>query len=247
MSHDGGVSTTTTVVPARMKRPILLVLDGAQLTKGSLATLAEAFRGLPFVTEDLLLKERVVVENRVEPGKRSSLRSPLVTPPRNIRLYAEDLKRGLILSDVPLKDEIAALLSLRDPQMKWDNIIVPQSEEGLQPPSDELRPGGSDRAVGTSMGSHPDLTLAPRIESSAPAGFRVGKLYQGSTPARSIADCWSSQSPKEEVASNDNLHNSSYIMVDSKSYQPASYATQEKRVPAAKREKHKTKGPAHWS
>jgi hypothetical protein len=248
-----------------MSKPYLLVLDRTALTKQSLASLVSAFQGKPLVTVDLSssMEHRILVLPRkrkpadycvsitterfpvswteLARSEREEVPSVVLEPAQQARLVA------LPGRDVPLRC-VTSFPRVKHPERWSDNSVEPHADEPPPPRNDETAPAVSEKAEGNVSGSHP---LHPpsvnRIESSAPAGFQVGRLYQGSTPARSIADCWSTESPKTEIRANDGLHNSAYAMVDPKKHRYSNYATQEKRSEPVRQAKQKTKGPSHWT
>lgn len=65
-NDEGDVGISTTVVPADMNKPYLLVLDRTALTKQSLSSLVSAFTGKPLITVDLStsMEHRIVVPPR---------------------------------------------------------------------------------------------------------------------------------------------------------------------------------------
>jgi hypothetical protein len=248
-----------------MNKPYLLVLDRTALTKQSLASLVSAFQGKPLVTVDLSssMEHRILVLPRTRKpadycvsitterfpvswpelarSKRKEVPSVVLEPVDQAKLIA------LPGRDVPLKS-VQPPQYVKHPVCWSDYHVVPYADELPPPRNDETVPAVSERAEGNVTGSHPlHSPSGNRIESSAPAGFQVGRLYQGSTPARSIADCWSTESPKDEIRTKDGLHNSAYGMVDPKKHRFSNYATQEKRSEPVRQAKQKTKGPSHWT
>jgi hypothetical protein len=217
------------VMPSDMNQPILIVLDKATLTKDSLGSLFEAFRGFPLILRHLPKDTSVLLR------------------PSNLKVGGSLAK--VVRMNVERLDTPCRVVPSTEAQYIYESIprhlVEPHAQEGFS--DTDIHSQLSQEARGFSNDPHDtpfDYGNSTGIKSTAPPGISVGKLYQGPNEKGSITQCWTKSAQVADIRPTQS-------QTPSKEPNTAAYwiTKQERRADLNKSRpmKRPSSGPAHWS